>query len=98
MPFFKNKEFYPKIFTDNEIKYCLKYKDPYTHFAGRFALKEATVKAIHIGMSLKEIEILQGTSNEPKICLNFENMIFESSLSYEKEIAIGVVIAIKSNL
>ena len=45
--YFKNKEFYAKIFTKNEINYCIKFKDPYTHFAGKFALKEAVVKAIN---------------------------------------------------
>ena len=44
--FSENKEFYSKIFTKNEINYCTKFKNPYTHFAGKFALKEAVIKAI----------------------------------------------------
>ena len=42
----ENKEFYSKIFTKNEINYCTKFKNPYTHFADKFALKEAVIKAI----------------------------------------------------
>ena len=42
MPYIENKEFYSKIFTDKEIEYCMKFNDPYPHFAGKFALKEAS--------------------------------------------------------
>ena len=44
--FSENEEFYKKIFTDSEINYCTKFKEPYAHFAGKFALKEAVIKAI----------------------------------------------------
>ena len=33
--------FYKKLFKQNEIDYCLKFKNPYEHFAGKFALKES---------------------------------------------------------
>ena len=46
MPFEKKSSFYKKIFHENEINYCLKFKDPYTHFAGKFAVKEALIKSI----------------------------------------------------
>ena len=46
MPFEKKSSFYKKIFHDNEINYCLKFKDPYTHFARKFALKKALIKLI----------------------------------------------------
>ena len=44
--FIENESFYEKIFTDLEIKYCRKFSDPYPHFAGKFALKEAVQKSI----------------------------------------------------
>ena len=36
--------FYKKLFKQNEIDYCLKFKNPYEHFAGKFALKESVKK------------------------------------------------------
>ena len=42
----KHKSFYKKIFTNSEIAYCKKFNDPYPHFAGKFALKEAVQKSI----------------------------------------------------
>lgn len=35
-----------RIFTDDEKKYCFSKSDPYIHLAGRFAAKEAVVKAL----------------------------------------------------
>ncbi len=39
-----NKDFYKKIFTQKEILYCLKFKNSYDRFAGKFALKESSGK------------------------------------------------------
>ena len=39
-------KFISKIFSKNEITYCLDKKDPSIHFAGRFSAKEAIKKAI----------------------------------------------------
>ncbi len=41
-----NKSFYTKIFTKQEIDYCLKKKNPYPHFTARFCVKEAAIKAL----------------------------------------------------
>ena len=51
------KEFYAKIFTPDEIKYCLSQTDPYPHFAVRFCAKEAAVKALNEKIFLKNVEI-----------------------------------------
>jgi holo-[acyl-carrier protein] synthase len=43
--------FLRRVFTDAEIAYCLKRRDPAPHLAGRFAAKEAGMKAIGTGQS-----------------------------------------------
>jgi holo-[acyl-carrier protein] synthase len=43
--------FIHRIFTDGEAAYCLKRKVPPMHFAGRFAAKEAAMKALGTGHS-----------------------------------------------
>jgi holo-[acyl-carrier protein] synthase len=70
----KHEEFIADIFSDRESSYCTTKKDPYTHFAGRFAAKEASLKALGIGMSgtgidrtFKEIEISTGASGKPEL-------------------------------
>jgi holo-[acyl-carrier protein] synthase len=43
--------FLQRVFTDAEIAYCLRRRDPAPHLAGRFAAKEAGMKAIGTGHS-----------------------------------------------
>jgi holo-[acyl-carrier protein] synthase len=40
-----------RIFTDGEIEYCMRRRQPAIHFAGRFAAKEAAMKALGTGHS-----------------------------------------------
>jgi holo-[acyl-carrier protein] synthase len=58
------ERFLRRIFTDGEIAYCTKRRDPVPHLAGRFAVKEAAMKALGTGQSRgvmwKDIEVVRG--------------------------------------
>ena len=41
--------FLQRVFTDGEIAYCMRRRNPAPHLAGRFAAKEAGMKAIGTG-------------------------------------------------
>lgn len=43
--------FLNRIFTDGEVAYCSRRRVPAIHFAGRFAAKEAAMKALGTGHS-----------------------------------------------
>jgi holo-[acyl-carrier protein] synthase len=43
--------FLQRIFTAGEIAYCTRRREPAIHFAGRFAAKEAAMKALGTGHS-----------------------------------------------
>jgi holo-[acyl-carrier protein] synthase len=43
------ERFLHRIFTDGEIAYCQRRRNPAIHFAGRFAAKEAAMKALGTG-------------------------------------------------
>jgi len=45
------ERFLRRIFTDGEIAYCTRRREPAIHFAGRFAAKEAAMKALGTGHS-----------------------------------------------
>jgi holo-[acyl-carrier protein] synthase len=45
------ERFMNRIFTDGEIVYCRRRRVPAIHFAGRFAAKEAAMKALGTGHS-----------------------------------------------
>src|SRR5688572_12571487 len=41
--------FLHRVFTEGEVAYCARRKEPAIHFAGRFAAKEAAMKALGTG-------------------------------------------------
>src|SRR5205809_4931636 len=43
------ERFVHRVFTDGEVAYCLRRREPAIHFAGRFAAKEAAMKALGTG-------------------------------------------------
>src|SRR6516225_462580 len=45
------ERFLRRIFTESEVAYCLRRRVPAIHFAGRFAAKEAAMKALGTGHS-----------------------------------------------
>jgi holo-[acyl-carrier protein] synthase len=45
------ERFLHRIFTDDEVAYCMRRRVPAIHFAGRFAAKEAALKALGTGHS-----------------------------------------------
>lgn len=69
-----SKRFLDRIFTPREQEYCLKRKEPALHFAGRFAAKEAVVKAIGTGFSQgltwQDFEILPNSLGKPDVFLS----------------------------
>jgi len=91
----KKPNFYKKIFLSSEINYCLKYKNPYPHFAGKFALKEAVKKAISKKISMLDIETSH-SKKQPFIKIkNKVDYSFLASISHEKNMAVGIVICEK---
>ena len=45
------ERFLRRVFTEGEIAYCTRRKNPVPHLAGRFAAKEAAMKALGTGHS-----------------------------------------------
>jgi holo-[acyl-carrier protein] synthase len=45
------ERFTHRIFTEGEVAYCMRRRVPAIHFAGRFAAKEAAMKALGTGHS-----------------------------------------------
>ena len=70
LDYVKNKAFYDRVFTPQEIAYCLSFKSPAQHFAATFAGKESVYKAINgrINIKLPQIEIMR-EGGTPKVNL-----------------------------
>jgi holo-[acyl-carrier protein] synthase len=57
------ERFLHRIFTEGEVAYCMRRRVPSIHFAGRFASKEAAMKALGTGHSQgvlwRDIEVVR---------------------------------------
>jgi phosphopantetheine--protein transferase-like protein len=77
-----NEDFLQRNFTEQEISYCRAKPDPIASFAGRWAAKEAVIKAISnaapyrenlwqgAAAPLKDIEIIPSPSGAPQVVLH----------------------------
>jgi len=65
--------FLDRLFTPEEVAYCEKFKNRYERYAGRFAVKEATMKALGTGWSRgvrwRDIEVMREPSGKPGLRL-----------------------------
>ncbi len=66
-------KFEERIFTADEIAYCRARSNPFPHFAGRFAAKEAIMKSLGTGMAegirWKDMEVINLGSGKPELIL-----------------------------
>lgn len=63
--------FEARVFTDAELEYSRRHKDPLPHLAARFAAKEAAFKAIGTGLSngigWRDAEVVQPGGHRPRL-------------------------------
>ena len=62
-----------RLFTPTEIAYCKSHKNKFERYAGRFAAKEAAMKALGTGWSKgvrwRDIEVARASSGKPTLRL-----------------------------
>lgn len=96
-----------KMFTQNEIAYCLAQGAPQQHFAVRFAAKEAVFKALSSRpefhrLSHGYIEIEHAEYGAPCVSLlspfGSDNLRIELSLSHSGEYVVAMVLAQKEDV
>lgn len=84
------ERFLNKVFTDEEIRYAQGKRRVRESLAGRFAAKEAFMKAMGRRLSWKEIEISQ-VDGRPHICYK-ETLYKGVSISHERAYAVSMVV------
>jgi holo-[acyl-carrier protein] synthase len=66
--------FLRRVFTEDEIAYCRRRRDPIPHLAARFAAKEATLKALGTGLRMgikwQELEVRRERGQAPVMVLS----------------------------
>ena len=83
------KRFRARVFTADEIAYCeKKQRGKYESYAGRFAAKEAVMKALGRGWGAKvrwlDIEVARARSGKPEIVLHDKNAELAAELGIRR--------------
>ena len=90
--------FLKRVYTKNEIRYCRSKREQAQHFAGRFAGKEAVIKAMDRAgkrIAMDKIEILNTPSGAPKARIlraGFADFKIFLSISHSREVAVAFCI------
>ncbi|MDP1853828.1 MAG: holo-ACP synthase [Candidatus Omnitrophota bacterium] len=90
--------FLNRVFTDKEIAYAKSKRFVYEHLAGRFAAKEAVIKAAGGGkFAFKDIEVANNQTGKPLISLAKNNKKYKISvsISHIKDYAVASAIITK---
>jgi holo-[acyl-carrier protein] synthase len=92
-----------RLFTVSEREYAGRFGDPTPHLAARFAAKEATMKALGVGISgfrFSDVEVVRSTSGQPTLrlagtasnaALDRGARVGSVSLSHTATVALAVV-------
>lgn len=94
-PLEANMSFYNSIFNKSELLYCMKYSDPYPHFAGTYAAKEAIMKCLKLPLRMLDIQITRNLEGKPTANITStmkKNTNIKISISHATELAIAVAV------
>ena len=80
--------FLRRLYTQREREYCERFKNKYERYAGRFAAKEAAMKALGTGWSRGvrwvDVEVVRQSGGRPTVTLRGEAAKVASSLGVER--------------
>jgi len=89
----RGRAFLERVFTPSEIAYCERHRNRSERFAGRFAAKEATMKALGTGWARGvrwvDIEVVREPSGKPTLKLSGATRAIADSLGV-KNIALSI--------
>ena len=87
------KTFLRRVYTPREIEYCEGFKNKFERYAGRFAAKEAAMKALGTGwgrgVRWVDLEVVRERSGRPTLTLSGEAKKIAAQLGV-KHIALSI--------
>jgi len=89
----QGERFLRRVFTRDEVAYCEQFRNKYERFAGRFAAKEAAMKALGTGWSRGvrwvDVEVVRHRGRRPTLELKGEARKIADGLGV-KNIALSI--------
>ncbi|UCE12253.1 MAG: 4'-phosphopantetheinyl transferase superfamily protein [Candidatus Heimdallarchaeota archaeon] len=112
LPPSKHPRFYKRVFDKYEFKHCIGRSDPFPHFAGIFAAKEAVFKAINdiLPLQFTQISIRYDINGRPIVWINEaefsaqlekywknQNLEVQVSIAHSSDLAVAWAITFSTN-
>jgi holo-[acyl-carrier protein] synthase len=89
----QKERFLRRVYTREEVAYCEHFKNKYERYAGRFAVKEAAMKALGTGWSCGvrwvDVEVVRQRGGRPTLSLKGEARKIADGLGV-KNIAVSI--------
>jgi len=89
----QKERFLRRVYTLDEVAYCEQFKNRYERYAGRFAVKEAAMKALGTGWSRGvrwvDVEVVRLRGGRPTLALKGEAKKIADALGV-KNIAVSI--------
>ncbi|HEY4978956.1 MAG TPA: holo-ACP synthase [Candidatus Acidoferrum sp.] len=89
----QRERFLRRVYTPDEVAYCEQFKNKYERYAGRFAVKEAAMKALGTGWSRGvrwvDLEVVRVRGGKPTLALKGEARKIADGLGV-KNIAVSI--------
>jgi len=90
----RGQRFLKRLFTENEISYCMRQRNPETHLAARFAAKVSLCKAVGRWSRFTDIEISRAEGGRPVVrAKGVDGLRFSVSISHDGNLSVAETIA-----
>ncbi len=90
----RGQRFLKKLFTENELSYCMRQRNPETHLAARFAAKVSLFKAVGRWRSFTDVEITRAAGGRPIVAAKgVSGLRFSLSISHDGDLSVAEIIA-----
>lgn len=80
-----------RLFTPDELAYCLSHRCPERHLSARFAAKVSFSKALGRAVAYREVEVARGPSGAPSLCSSAieKDMLVSVSISHDGDLSVA---------
>jgi holo-[acyl-carrier protein] synthase len=89
----QKERFLRRVYTQDEVAYCEQFRKRYERYAGRFAVKEAAMKALGTGWSRGvrwvDVEVVRHRGGRPMLALKGKAKIIADALGV-KNIVVSI--------
>ncbi len=94
----RGAKFLHRLFTEGELKYCMRRKSPEVHLSARFAAKRSLFKALGHSLGYSSVEVVHDSNGAPSLAVEgsgVDGLRCSVSISHSKEYSVAETVVEK---